>query len=162
MLFEERDHLARDVALVEAVASGGDARAAPLLAALRSASTIERQRVRARSGNWMVSPALYAAPSGLSHVRLLSGQDSMNLRLPSIARAVLGRSGNPRSAYSIARIDTCSKRHRPPALEHGERRVQRARNDRGIEADRRSGSCRGSCTSRSSPLSAPSLVRRSR
>jgi hypothetical protein len=67
-----------------------------------------RWSVRARSGITMVSPALYAEPSGFSHIRRLSGHDSMNLRLVSIACAVRGRSGKPCAAYSIARAATCS------------------------------------------------------
>ncbi len=82
--------------------------ARPFFAAFRSDSTIAFS-VRARSGNTIVSPALYAEPSAFTHIRLLSGHASMNFRLLSMAATVLGRSGKPFSAYSIARLDTCSK-----------------------------------------------------
>ena len=57
VLLQERDHLARDVAFVEAIARRDDARRAALACAPRSASTI-RFSVRARSGSLIVSPAL--------------------------------------------------------------------------------------------------------
>ena len=83
----------------------------------------------------MVSPALYAEPSGFSHVRLLSGQASMNLRLLSMAC----RCPRPQRKSTLRVLDRAPRdlleTHRPPALEHRERRVHHARDDRRIEAD---------------------------
>ena len=134
MIFQERDHLARDVALVEAVAGGGDAGAAPLLA--RFAFRLDHRRERAGEVRQLDGVSCLVGRA----IRLQPGPLVVRPGVDELAAVVDGvRRPRPQRKSTLRVLDRAQRhlfeRHRPPALEHGERRMEHARYDRRVQAD---------------------------
>ena len=132
MLFQERHHLVRDIALVESIPGRHDARPTSirLCCALGLHHAGERAR-RFRKGNRLT--CLIKRSVGLQPVALIAGPlvDEIELSLDGARR--------PRAQdEAVACVLDGSagdflEAHRPPPLEHGERRMERSRHDGGVE-----------------------------
>ena len=136
VLLEERDHLARDVSLVEPVASGGDPGGPPPPG--RTALGIDHSFERARQIRQhdrvpgLVGGAVRLQP----HPAIVRPRfDELAIRVDRLRRP------RPQREAALGVFDRPGRHllelHRAPSFEHGQRRVQRARNDRGVEADPR-------------------------